>query len=160
MGWLPRNPKEKTKAAAPCRQLSSPPAQRTPGHIAAEHKCVAQDFAEETQEFQQGIDDQRFRRRAQAPPARAAPTPQRQRPPFPAAEVLKLYVACLHAGLQARRRPAKLAASVVPETFPVWPVGQGLLQSAISANLAALELSLPLPAGWPYGLLFAGFRNI
>lgn len=65
--------------------------------------AALQDFAEETQEFQQGIDDTRFRRRAQKAPARATAPPPR-RPRFPASEVLKLYVACLQAALQARLR--------------------------------------------------------
>lgn len=62
---------------------------------------AAQDFAELTQEYQQGIDDQRYRRRAQGAPTRAA-TPAPKRPPFPAAEVLKLYISCLRSGLQVR----------------------------------------------------------
>jgi hypothetical protein len=58
-----------------------------------------QDFAEESQEFQAGVDDNRFRRRLRntvAAPARASgPSAE-----FPASSIVETYLSCLQAGLQ------------------------------------------------------------
>ena len=69
----------------------------------ADEPCVLhlQDFAEESQEFQAGVDDNRFRRRLRntvAAPARACgPSAE-----FPASSIVETYLICLQAGLQAR----------------------------------------------------------
>ncbi len=64
---------------------------------------LVQDFAEEEQEFQAGIDDSRFRRRTRAPTSAA---PQTLQPPSnalaEAESILQCYAMCLQHGLQAR----------------------------------------------------------
>ena len=66
-----------------------------------------QDFAEEEQEFQAGIDDGRFRRRVRTPSSARAQAHQQQ-PTDARAEadaIIGCYVRCLQHGLQARPRP-------------------------------------------------------
>lgn len=68
-----------------------------------------QDFAEETQEFQTGVDDNRFRRRLRTTstaPVRAGT----QSSDFPASAVVETYLSCLQAGLQARTRHFKIGS--------------------------------------------------
>ena len=69
-------------------------------HHADERRVLhLQDFAEESQEFQAGVDDNRFRRRLRntvAAPARASgPSAE-----FPASSIVQTYLSCLQAGLQ------------------------------------------------------------
>ncbi len=63
-----------------------------------------QDFAEEEQEFQAGIDDSRFRRRTQAPRSTNTQA-QQQQPADSQAEaeaISTCYALCLQHGLQAQ----------------------------------------------------------
>jgi len=101
----------------------------------------SQDFAELTQEYQQGIDDQRYRRRAQGAPTRAA-TPAPKRPPFPAAEVLKLYISCLRSGLQEQMRVLVGELGAVKQTteaaMAIWEAR--IQQSSILTDATAEQL--------------------
>jgi len=71
-----------------------------------------QDFAEESQEFQTGVDDNRFRRRMRTA-APAAPKRREQAADFPAVAVVELYLRCLQAGLQVTHSPKGFTTACV-----------------------------------------------